>query len=69
MGWTTFKAIFSLKKMKKVYIAWQNKGQTKVITTKKQEKVKDQVIKQLSLKENRGFPYCSVMKIEKQLCG
>ena len=40
-----FRATFGLRKIEKVYVAWQNKGWTKVITAGDEEKVKDQVVK------------------------
>ena len=47
-GWATFRATFSLKKVEKVCVAWQNKGWTKVITANDWKKVKGQVVKQPS---------------------
>ena len=45
-----FKAIFGLKKMEKVCVTWQNKGWTKVTTAEDWEKVKSQIVQQLSSK-------------------
>ena len=44
MGWATFKAIFGLKEMENVRVAWQNESWTKVITAEDGEKVKGQVV-------------------------
>ena len=63
-GWATFRAIFGLREMEKVRVAWQNEGWTKVTTAEDWEKVKGQVVEQPSPEENGGFPRRLVMEIE-----
>ena len=66
MGWATFKTIFGLREMEKVLIAWQNKGWTKVTTAEDWKKVKGQVVKQSSPKENGGFSCRLEIEIEER---
>ena len=65
-GWATFRATFGLREMEKVHVAWQNEGWTKVTTTDDWEKIKGQVVKQPSPKENREFLQCLVIEIERR---
>ena len=65
-GWAMFRATFGLKEVKKVRVAWQNKGWTKVTTAEDWEKVKGQVVEQSNPEENGGFPRRLVMEIEEQ---
>ena len=69
MGWATFRAIFGLKEMEKVRVVWQNKDWTEVTTTEDWKKVKGQVVKQFSPKENGGFSRNLVIEIEGQQDG
>lgn len=64
-----FKTIFGLREMEKVHVTWQNKAWTKIITAGDWKKVKDQVVKQLSSKENEEFLRCLVIEIERQQSG
>ena len=64
-----FRVTFGLKEMKKVRVAWQNKGQTKVTTAKDQKKVKGQMVEQSSPEENRRFSRHLMMEIEERQDG
>lgn len=64
--WVLFRVTFGLYKMKKVFVAWHNKGWTKVRTAEDWKKIKGQVIKQPSPEKNGGFLHHLVIKIEEE---
>ncbi len=67
--WAMFRAIFGSDKHEKIRVAWQNKGWTKVETTKDWDKIREQVVEQLSPEDNRNFSWRLVIKIRRRMEG
>ena len=63
--WATFQAIFKIDKNNKICIIWQNKSWTKVETTKDWNKIKGQIVKQFSSKNNENYLWHLLIKIKK----
>ena len=62
-----FWAIFGIDKNEEIRVIWQNKSWTKVETTEDWDKIREQIIEQSSLKNNRNFPRRLVMEIREQM--
>lgn len=52
--WIEFWVIFKIDKNKEIHVSWQNKSWTKVETMEDWDKIKRQVVEQLSPKDNRN---------------
>lgn len=62
-----FWAIFKRDKNEKIRIIWQNKSWIKTEITENQDKIREQVVKQPSLKDNKNFLQHLLMEIRKQI--
>ncbi len=67
--WAMFRAIFGRDKNEEIRVVWQNKSWTKVEITEDWDKIRKQVAKQPSPKDNRNFLQYLVMKIRGQMVG
>ncbi len=65
--WATFRAMIKIGKNEEICVAWQNKGWTKMKTMEDWDKIREQVVEQPSLEDNRNFPQHLVIEIRGQI--
>ncbi len=65
--WAMFRIIFGIDKNEEICVTWQNKSWTKIEITEDWDKIREQVVEQYSLEDNRNFLWRLVIKIRGQM--